>query len=176
MQLAQAYGGIANDGLMMPITILRRNQPVVGRRIMTAATAQELRSMLELVVSNGGTAPAAAVANYHVAGKTGTAHRLGRDGYEPDSYFASFSGFVPASDPRLAMVIMVNNPRGSEYYGGEVAAPVFSRVMTGALRLLNIPPDNLPHPQRWVTQAPPPGADGGFVRIYAPSSGAGGKP
>ena len=177
MQLAQAYGGIANDGVMMPLTILRRDQPVAGRRIMTATTARELRSMLELVVSNGGTAPAAAVADYQVAGKTGTAHRLGRDGYEPNSYFASFSGFVPASDPRLAMVIMVNNPRGGEYYGGEVAAPVFSRVMTGALRLLNIPPDNLPHPQRWVAQAPAPGIGGGFVRINAQGGDAtaGGK-
>ena len=167
MQLAQAFAGIANDGMMMPVTILRRDQPVVGRRIMSETTAREMRAMLELVVSNGGTAPGAAVANYLVAGKTGTAHKLGRDGYRPDSYYASFAGFVPASDPRLAMVIMVNNPRSSEYYGGEVAAPVFSRVMTGALRLLNIPPDNLPHPQRWVAQAPAAGTGGGFVRIVA---------
>ena len=177
MQLAQAYGGIANDGVMMPVTILRRDQPVAGRRIMSDTTAHELRSMLEMVISNEGTAPDAAVADYHVAGKTGTAHKLGPDGYERDGYIASFAGFVPATDPRLAMVVMVNNPRGKDYYGGEVAAPVFSRVMTGALRLLNIPPDNLPHPQEWVAQAPAPGV-GGFVRIVEQGSDAktGGSP
>ncbi len=148
MQMAQAFAGIANDGMMMPVTILRRDQPVVGRRIMSGTIARELRNMLELVVSSGGTAPGAAVPNYLVAGKTGTAHKLGTDGYRPNSYYASFAGFVPASDPRLAMVVVVNNPRSSEYYGGEVAAPVFSRVMSGALRMLNIPPDNLPHMQR----------------------------
>ncbi len=177
MQLAQAYGGLANDGVMMPLTILRRDQPVAGRRIMSATMAQEMRAMLELVVSSGGTAPGAAVANYQVAGKTGTAHKVGAGGYEPNGYIASFAGFVPASDPRLAMVIMVNAPGGGEYYGGEVAAPVFNRVMTGALRLLNIPPDNLPHPQQWVAQAPAPGATGGFVRIgpQDSASGAGGR-
>lgn len=157
MQLAQAYGGLANDGVMMPVTLLRRDQPVAGRRIMPASIAHEMRSMLELAVSSDGTGLAADVANYQVAGKTGTTHKLGPQGYEPNDYIASFAGFVPASDPRLVMVIMVNDPTGGAYYGGQIAAPVFSKVMTGALRLLNIPPDNLPRPKQWMAHTPAAG-------------------
>ena len=154
IQLAQAYGGLANNGLMMPVTLLRRDQPVAGRRIMPATVAHEIRSMLELAVSSDGTGKAADVVNYQVAGKTGTTHKLGPNGYEPNDYIASFAGFVPASNPRLVMVIMVNDPTGGAYYGGQIAAPVFSKVMTGAMRLLNIPPDDLPRPQHWMAQAP----------------------
>jgi len=166
LQLAQAYGGLANDGVMMPVTLLRRDQPVAGRRIMPTTTAHEVRAMLELAVSSDGTGAAAQVANYQVAGKTGTTHKLGSDGYEANNYIASFAGFVPASNPRLVMVIMVNDPTGGAYYGGQIAAPVFSKVMTGALRLLNIAPDNIPHPREWMAQAPVPDSSGS-VRIIS---------
>ncbi len=159
LQLAQAYGGLANDGVMMPVTLLRRDQPVAGRRIMSAITAHQVRAMLELAVGPDGTGAAAQVANYQVAGKTGTSHKLGPDGYEANNYIASFAGFVPASDPRLVMVIVVNNPTGGAYYGGQIAAPVFSTVMTGALRLLNIPPDNLPRPKQWMAKTITPGSE-----------------
>ena len=83
------------------------------------------------------------MAGYRVAGKTGTAHKSTAGGYSEDRYQSLFAGFAPASDPRLVLVIMIDEPQGIEYYGGEIAAPIFSRVMKGALRLLNIPPDDI---------------------------------
>ena len=111
---------------------------------MRASTAKAVRKMMEAVVSAEGTAPAAAVPGYRVAGKTGTAKKSISGGYADDRYLAVFAGIVPASDPRLVMVVMIDEPSAGKYYGGQVAAPVFSKVMTGALRLLNIPPDDLP--------------------------------
>ena len=98
--------------------------------------------MLETVVLPGGTAPRAQVLGYRVAGKTGTAHKLdAHGGYAPDRYVASFVGFAPASDPRLIIAVMLDEPSAGQYYGGTVAAPVFSRIMAGALRLLAVMPD-----------------------------------
>ena len=98
--------------------------------------------MLETVVLPGGTAPRAQVLGYRVAGKTGTAHKLDSHGaYAPDRYVASFVGFAPASDPRLIIAVMVDEPSAGQYYGGTVAAPVFARIMTGALRMLAVTPD-----------------------------------
>jgi cell division protein FtsI (penicillin-binding protein 3) len=99
--------------------------------------------MLEQAAGPHGTAPAAQVAGYRVAGKTGTVHKSVAGGYSHDKYLSVFAGLAPASDPRLVMVVMVDEPSG-KYYGGQVAAPVFSRVMSGALRLLAVPPDKLP--------------------------------
>jgi cell division protein FtsI (penicillin-binding protein 3) len=97
--------------------------------------------MMEMAVQPGGTAPRAQVMGYRVAGKTGTAHKLGVGGYLPDSYIASFVGMAPASNPRLIIAVMIDEPSAGHYYGGTVAAPVFSRVMSGALRLLAVPQD-----------------------------------
>ena len=97
--------------------------------------------MLELVVQPGGTAPRAQVVGYRVAGKTGTAHKLGVGGYEADRYIASFVGMAPASNPRLIIAVMIDEPSDGVYYGGAVAAPVFSTVMAGALRMLAVPQD-----------------------------------
>jgi cell division protein FtsI (penicillin-binding protein 3) len=108
---------------------------------MSAQTARDVRSMLELVVQAGGTAPKAQVAGYRVAGKTGTAHKLGVGGYSADRYVSSFIGMAPASDPRLIIAVMIDEPTDGQYYGGTVAAPVFSAVMSSALRLLAIPQD-----------------------------------
>ena len=111
---------------------------------MAASVAGEVRAMLETVVGVEGTGSRATVTGYRVAGKTGTIHKSAAGGYAADRYVSVFAGFAPASKPRLAMVVMLNEPRNGQYYGGQVAAPVFSKVMTGALRLLDVPPDNLP--------------------------------
>ncbi len=157
LQLAHAYSGLANDGVEVPLTLLRRDQPVEGVRVMSDKTARQVTAMLEMAVSADGTGEAAQVYHYRVAGKTGTVHKLSGGAYSPDNYLALFAGFAPASDPRLVMVIMVDDPEGNAYYGGQIAAPVFGKVMSGALRLLNIMPDDLPRPAQHMVQAEPGG-------------------
>lgn len=120
---------------------------------MSAAVARQVRTMMEAVVMKGGTAPQAAVAGYRVAGKTGTARKAAAGGYAENAYLAYFAGFAPASRPRLAMVVMMDEPSERYYYGGRAAAPVFSRVMSGALRLLNVPPDDVPQLGAFVASA-----------------------
>ncbi len=142
MQLAQAYAVIAADGVKRPITLLRRDTPPEGTRVFKAETARAVRAMMETVVSDQGTAKRASVPGYRVAGKTGTAKKSsGRRGYTAGRYQSVFAGMVPAGNPRLVMVVMIDEPRGRAYYGGLVAAPVFAKVMEGALRLFNVPPD-----------------------------------
>jgi len=143
LQLARAYGAFASDGKIFPVSFLRRDQVVPGTRVMSKKTARQVRRMMERVVSPIGTAKRAQIANYQVAGKTGTVHKFVSGGYSEHRYLSLFAGIAPASDPRLVMVVVLDEPRGNEYYGGQVAAPVFSEVMSGALRLLNIPPDDL---------------------------------
>ena len=111
---------------------------------MPVAVARQVLDMLEQVTGPQGTAPTARVAGYRVGGKTGTVRKSVAGGYADDRYLAVFAGVAPVSDPRLVMVVMVNEPTNGEYYGGKVAAPVFSKVMSGALRLLAVPPDDLP--------------------------------
>ena len=152
LQLAQAYAVLAADGVRRQPTLLRRDQPPPGERVFKASTARILRRMMESVVKEGGTATAAAIPGYRVAGKTGTVKKLGKGGYQDHRYLSLFAGMVPASDPRLVAVVMIDEPRGKEYYGGLVAAPVFARVMDDALRLLNVPPDDL-QPRRAVRLA-----------------------
>ena len=118
--------------------------------MFAADLMHQVLAMMEKVVEPGGTATRAAVANYRVAGKTGTAKKSISGGYADKRYQSVFAGIIPASAPRLAMVVMVDEPRGEEYYGGAVAAPVFAEVMTGAMRLLNIAPDALPMTQMQV--------------------------
>jgi len=141
LQLAQAYTALANDGRLVPVTMLRREGPVHTRPVMKAVTAHEIGRMLELAASEQGTGGAARVARYRVAGKTGTVHKIGPGGYSPDRYVSIFAGYAPVSDPRLVAVVVIDDPERGGYFGGEVAAPVFAQVMDGALRLLNIPPD-----------------------------------
>jgi cell division protein FtsI (penicillin-binding protein 3) len=140
LQLARAYTIFANDGELKPISLLKLDAPVTGKKIFSERTAHMLRDMLELVVLPGGTAPLAQVAGYRVAGKTGTAHKL-EDGRYVNRYVASFVGFAPASNPRLVVAVMIDEPSGAEYYGGEVAAPVFSKVTGAALHALSVPND-----------------------------------
>ena len=144
LQLAQAYGVLATDGIKRSVTFLREGDVSEERRIMPAATAQQVRVMLEQATGSDGTAPQARIAGYRVAGKTGTVKKAAPGGYSSNKYLAVFAGMAPVSDPRLVMVVMVDEPGNGKYYGGQVAAPVFSRVMSGALRLLAVPPDDLP--------------------------------
>jgi cell division protein FtsI (penicillin-binding protein 3) len=141
LQLARAYTIFATDGELEPVTLLKRDLPAGATRVISPATAQAVRRMLEMVVQPGGTAPHAQIAGYRVAGKTGTAHKLEGRGYAANKYIASFVGFAPASHPRLVVAVMIDQPSDGQYYGGTVAAPVFSRVMAGALRMLAVPPD-----------------------------------
>jgi cell division protein FtsI (penicillin-binding protein 3) len=140
LQLARAYTVFANDGELLPVTLLKQDTPPVGTRVFSESTAQAVRAMMETVVRPGGTAPLAQITGYRVAGKTGTAHKL-ENGKYVDRYVASFVGMAPASDPRLIVAVMINEPGGNDYYGGLVAAPVFSDVMGASLRILNIPND-----------------------------------
>lgn len=141
LQLARAYSVFATDGELKQLTLIRRDQPVEGKRVVSRRTAQAVRKMLEMVTQPGGTATRAQVAGYRVAGKTGTAHKLDGATYAADRYVSSFVGFAPASNPRLVIAVMIDEPGGKHYYGGEVAAPAFSNVMAGALRLLGVTPD-----------------------------------
>ena len=142
LQLAQAYGVLAADGVERPVSLLERHEHPAEKRIFSTATARQVRAMMETVVSPRGTARLAAIKGYRVAGKTGTAKKIGKKGYSSRHYQAVFAGMVPASRPRFVMVVMVDDPQGEHYYGGRVAAPVFAKVMEGALRLFNVPPDD----------------------------------
>lgn len=152
MQLARAYAVLANGGELPPINLLRQENPPERTRVMTPGIAHKIRRMLELAVGTDGTGAAAQVPDYRVAGKTGTVHKLTPSGYSADEYVAWFAGFAPMDHPRLVMVVMIDRPRGDRYYGGQVAAPVFSQVMSGALRLLDVPPD-APRPAATVVVA-----------------------
>jgi len=141
LQLARAYAALANDGVLVPLSLRKLDAAPTGARVVSRKTARLVRSMLEGVVAPGGTGTAARVPFYRVAGKTGTVHKFINGTYSEDHYLALFAGYAPASHPRLAMVVTVDDPTSQGYYGGQVAAPVFSRVMGGALRLLNVMPD-----------------------------------
>ena len=141
VQLARAHSVFARDGELAPISLIRVDSPPQGRRVMAPATAWAVRAMLESAVNRSGTAPRAQIMGYRVAGKTGTAHKQENGTYAPDKYVSSFVGFAPASHPRLVIAVMIDEPTAGGYLGGTVAAPVFARVMAGALRVLDVPTD-----------------------------------
>jgi cell division protein FtsI (penicillin-binding protein 3) len=140
LQLAHSYTIFARDGDLIPLSFQKLSAPPVGQRVITEKTAREMRAMLETVVGPEGTAPKAQVPGYRVGGKTGTAYKIVGGRYVHD-YVASFVGFAPASDPRLIIAVMVDEPKGA-HYGGDVAAPVFSSIAGNALRALNVGPDS----------------------------------
>lgn len=142
LQLAQAYAIIGADGLQRPVSLIRVEQDPIPRRVIRADVARQVLGMLETVVGPQGTGGAANVRNYRVAGKTGTARKIAPGGYADNRFVAVFGGLAPASAPRLAAVVIVDDPRAGEYYGGTVSAPVFAEIMEGALRILAVPPDN----------------------------------
>ena len=147
LQLVRAYAALADDGHLLPVAFTRvdNRAPLAksGEQVFRPELTAQLRRMLETVSQEGGTGTEARVAGYRVAGKTGTVKKNHDGGYSEHSYLAVFAGFAPVSNPRLAMVVMIDEPQGDVYYGGQVAAPVFGKVMSDALRLLNIAPDGV---------------------------------
>ncbi len=144
LQLAQAYGVLGNNGQLRPISLVALDRPAEGDQIISKDSAIAVRRMLEEVVRPGGTGTGAAVTGYRIAGKTGTSWKFAAGGYSKDKYISVFAGLAPASNPRLAAVVVIDEPTGELYYGGDVAAPVFADVMSESLRLLAVPPDALP--------------------------------
>ncbi|ODU08875.1 MAG: cell division protein [Rubrivivax sp. SCN 71-131] len=140
LQLAQAYTVFAHDGELMPVSILRRDEPAAGQRVLSPATAAAVRRMLRMAAGPGGTAPKAQALGYSVGGKTGTARKQEGKGYT-NRYRAWFVGLAPVADPRIVVAVMVDEPGKGVYYGGEIAAPVFSQVVQQTLRTLGVPPD-----------------------------------
>jgi cell division protein FtsI (penicillin-binding protein 3) len=143
LQLAQAYATIGALGVRRPVSLLRLDEKPGGERALSANSARMLIDMMETVVTDEGTGGRAAVPGYRVAGKTGTAWKSTAGGYSEDRYLAVFAGVAPAGAPRLAVVVVMDEPSAGEFYGGIVAAPVFSRVAAGALRMLAVPPDDV---------------------------------
>jgi len=142
LQLAQAYTVLANDGRFVRTSFQRIDQPVAGIPVMASATARSMRKMLESVVGPGGTASRARVAGYRVGGKTGTVRKSVSGGYAEDRYHAVFAGMAPITQPRLVVVVVIDEPSGKEYYGGQVAAPVYAEIMARTMRVLGVPPDD----------------------------------
>lgn len=144
LQLAQAYAVLANGGVKIPVTFLKiQGQPPAGQRVIDAKISREVLDMLETVLTKGGTAPLARVPGYRVTGKTGTVRIVGAQGYEKHRHNSIFIGIAPASHPRLVVAVVLHDPKGNAYYGGYTAGPIFSHVMSNALHLLNVSPDDL---------------------------------
>ncbi|MBC54965.1 MAG: cell division protein [Gammaproteobacteria bacterium] len=155
LQLAQAYSVIANGGLRVPVTLLRDGNQMAGaaepQRVVDAGVIAQVQNMLEAVVDpDQGGFDGASVPFYSIAGKTGTARVVGASGYEANLHNSMFAGYVPADDPRIVVIIIVNEPKGAEHYGSQVAAPVFARIASGAMRLLEVTPDAI-DPSRIMT-------------------------
>lgn len=147
VQLAQAYAMLGSGGVQRPVTLLMTDYKAPESQMFSATTARAVVHMMEAAVAVDGTAKQAAIPGYRVAGKTGTVRKIGRNGrYTDDNYLALFAGLVPASNPQLAVVVMIDDPSREAYYGGEIAAPVFARIMGDVLHLLSISPDALPKP------------------------------
>ena len=143
LQLARAYTVFARNGDMVPLSLVKLDAPPASIPVLRPETAAAVRSMLEMAVGNGGTAPRARIDGYRVAGKTGTARKL-RDGRYVSEYVASFAGFAPVSSPRLVVAVMIDEPDAGQFYGGQVAAPVFAEVVARSLRTLQVAPDAAP--------------------------------
>ena len=141
VQLARAYGVFANGGMQQPVSLLALEGEVPpGKRVVAPQIASEVLGVLHAVTGEHGTARRARVPGYLVGGKTGTVHKVGPQGYIDDQYVALFAGIAPIDNPRVVTIVVINDPKGEAYGGGAAAAPVFSSVTRGTLRLLNVPP------------------------------------
>ncbi len=158
LQLAQAYGVLANGGVLQPVSLIQRAQAAESYRVIEEPVARSVSRMLESVIRPGGTGTRARINAYRVAGKTGTVHKIGEGGYADDRYLSLFVGMAPASDPRVVTVVTIDEPESGKYYGGEAAAPVFSRVTGEAMRLLNIAPDAMDEMVAEKTKSKKPGS------------------
>jgi len=149
LQLAQAYSTLGALGMRRPISLLRVDGPVSGERVLSGPVCAALLHLLESVITMpGATGKLAAIPGYRIAGKTGTAWKAEGGGYSQNRYVGTFAGIAPVSNPRLAVVVVIDEPSAGKYYGGDVSAPVFASVVGGALRLLGVPPDASAHPAR----------------------------
>jgi cell division protein FtsI (penicillin-binding protein 3) len=146
-QLARAYTVFAHDGELMPASMVKNAEPAAGIRVISPKTAQAIREMLHMVTAEGGTAPKAQAMGYSVGGKTGTAYKQEGKGYAEKKYRAWFVGMAPIHNPRIVVAVMVDEPSAGKYFGGDVAAPVFSEVVQQTLRTLGVPPDLEVRPQ-----------------------------
>jgi cell division protein FtsI (penicillin-binding protein 3) len=156
LQLVRAYATLGAYGVKRPVTLRKVEEPVPGEQVIDPRVAKELLEMMESVVSTEGSGNRASLVGYRVAGKTGTAWTADNGTYSTERRKASFGGVVPASHPRLAALVVIDEPTGAKYYGGDVAAPVFANVMAGALRLMGVPPDGLDRlPATTLVQANP---------------------
>lgn len=153
LQLARAYAVFANGGRTIPVSLIRTDDRPEGVRVLSAHTAAVMAGLLQQPLGPGGTATAARVPGYRVAGKTGTVEKLGPEGYDSERHTALFVGFAPASRPRVVAVVVIDDPSANGYFGGQVAAPVFSRVVTGALRMIGAPMDGVPQATRTLVAA-----------------------
>ncbi|MFK0088205.1 peptidoglycan D,D-transpeptidase FtsI family protein [Pseudomonas sp. NPDC090755] len=164
LQLVHAYAALANDGKMVPLSILKIDKAPESTQVVPKETAETIQGMLQQVIEAPRGVFRAQVPSYHVGGKSGTARKatIGSKGYTENAYRSLFAGFGPMSDPRYAVVVVIDEPSKGGYFGGLVSAPVFSKVMSGTLRLMNVPPDNLPPatPQQQVNAAPAKGGRG----------------
>jgi cell division protein FtsI (penicillin-binding protein 3) len=154
IQLARAYTMFARNGDIVPITMTKASEDVPGVQVAGPKAVAAVRKMLEMATGPGGTAPQAQVPGYRVAGKTGTAYKQ-EGGRYVKKYISSFVGFAPVSNPRLVVAVMIDEPSAGQYYGGTVAAPVFSRIVGDALRTLRVPPD-APLAGQMITAEPVP--------------------
>jgi len=141
LQLARMYSIIGDGGMKRPLSIVKSDQPVEAERVISEQVSRQVLHMLESVLQEGGTARKATVPGYRVAGKTGTTRKAIANGYG-EEYVNIFAGVAPVSDPQLAVVILINEPKGDVYYAGDTAAPVFAKVMAGSLQMLNVAPDD----------------------------------
>ena len=163
MQLARGYQTLASGGVRRSVSVLRQTTELTGIRVYRERHVREVSRMLEQVVSPSGTAPKAKVRGYRVAGKTGTTRKISDGGYDDGRHVALFAGFAPVADPKIVLVVVINEPRGTAIGGGSVAAPVFARVMARALRILGVAPDQL-DPSRPDALRPLPLASVSFPR------------
>ncbi len=163
LQLVHAYSAIANDGEIVPLSILKVDGKPQATRVMPEQVAKTLQGMMKEVIEDSRGVYRARVPGYHVAGKSGTARKatIGSRGYTENAYRSLFAGFGPLSDPRYAIVVVIDEPSKAGYFGGLVSAPVFSKVMSGTLRLMNVTPDNLPSTPQQQAQAQPAASKGG---------------
>jgi cell division protein FtsI (penicillin-binding protein 3) len=145
LQLAHAYSVFATEGVLNPVSIFKTGHKPLGQRVMSAANANAVLDMMRAVVKSNATGKNAAIDGYHVAGKTGTAHKFKNNRYSKDHMIVSFIGMAPATNPRLIVAVMIDEPKVEKASGGRLAAPLFSKIMANALRIMDITPDNVPH-------------------------------
>jgi cell division protein FtsI (penicillin-binding protein 3) len=146
-QMARSYTVFAHDGEIIPATLLKTNEPAAGTRVFSQKTVAEIRTMLQMAAGPGGTGPKAQTVGYSVGGKSGTAYKQVGKGYATNRYRSWFVGIAPIDKPRIIVAVMVDEPSAGKYFGGDVAAPVFSTTVQQTLRTLGVQPDMNVKPQ-----------------------------